>query len=177
MVASWISSKARKGASSGISGRGLHALTPISAGEVVAVKGGHIVATDELEQLPEPLPNSDIQITDDLHLVALTEDEYEPVMLFINHSCDPNVGFAGNTVLITMRAVAAGQELTTDYALFDDHDGQMACACGADRCRNVIGGRDWQMAELQQRYHGYFSWYLQRRIERMTAGESERPAR
>ena len=176
MVSSWISPKARKGASSGISGRGLHALTPINAGEVVAVKGGHIVTTDELEQLPEPLPNSEIQITDDLHLVARTGDEYEPVMFFLNHSCDPNVGFAGNTVLITMRDVAAGEELTTDYALFDDYDGQMACACGADRCRGVIGGRDWQLPELQQRYCGYFSWYLQRRIERRAPGASERRA-
>ena len=31
-----------------------------------------------LHALPDPLPNSDIQITDDLHLVALTVAEYEP---------------------------------------------------------------------------------------------------
>jgi uncharacterized protein len=177
VISSWISPRARKGASSGIAGRGLHAVEPIGAGEVVAVKGGHIVTTAELERLPDPLPNSDIQISDDLHLVALTEDEYEPVMLFINHSCDPNVGFAGNTVLITMRGVAAGEELTTDYAFFDDYDGQMTCSCGADRCRSVIDGRDWQLPELQQRYRGYFSWYLQRRIERMAPGSNERPVR
>jgi uncharacterized protein len=40
------------------------------------------------------LPNSEIQIADGLHLVALSPDEYEPVMLFMNHSCEPNVGFA-----------------------------------------------------------------------------------
>lgn len=144
---------------------------------MVAVKGGHIVTMDELEQLPEPLPNSDVQITDDLHLVALTEDEYEPVMLFINHSCDPNVGFGGNTVLIAMRDVAAGEELTTDYALFDDYDGQMACACGGDRCRGLIGGRDWQPPELQQRYRGYFSCYLQQRIGQTERDRRERPVR
>jgi uncharacterized protein len=171
MVSSWISPTARKGAGSSISGRGLRAIAPIGAGEVVAVKGGHIVTLDTLMQLPAPLPNSDIQITDDLHLVALGQDEYEPVMLFLNHSCEPNVGFAGNTVLITMRDVAAEEELTTDYALFDDYDGQMTCSCGTDRCRGVIGGRDWQLPELQQRYRGYFSWYLQRRIDRMASGE------
>src|SRR3712207_8349487 len=37
------------------------------------------------------LQNSAVQITDDLHLVALTDDEYEGVMLFVNHSCEPNV--------------------------------------------------------------------------------------
>lgn len=174
MVSSWISPKAGKGTASGIAGRGLHALEPIAAGEVVAVKGGHIVTTAELERLPEPLPNSDIQITDDLHLVALSADEYEPVMLFLNHSCEPNVGFAGNTVLIAMRDVAADEELTTDYALFDDYDGEMTCSCGSARCRGIIGGRDWQQPELQRRYRGYFSWYLQHRIDRGTADIGDR---
>lgn len=157
--------KARKGEASGIAGRGLHAVELIREGEVVAVKGGHIVTTRQLRELPDPLPNSDIQITDDLHLVALTDAEYEPVMLFLNHSCEPNVGFAGNTVLVAMQDVTRGEELTTDYALFDDYDGQMACSCGAANCRRIVDGRDWQRPELQRKYRGYFSWYLQRKID------------
>lgn len=165
MVPTWITPKARKGAVSDIAGRGLLAMRPISAGEVVAVKGGHIVTGAQLAALPELLQNSDVQITDDLHLVALSEDEYEPVMLFLNHSCEPNVGFAGNVVLVAMRDVTPGQELTTDYAMFDDYDGSMTCSCGTARCRGVIDGRDWRRPELQERYRGYFSWYLQRKIE------------
>ncbi len=165
VVSSWISPKARKGGTSGIAGRGLHATESIGVGEVVAVKGGHVVTTQALHDLPDPLPNSDIQITDELHLVALTEAEYEPVMLFINHSCEPNVGFGGNTVLVAMRDVAAGEELTIDYAMFDDYDGHMTCDCRAVGCRRIIDGRDWQRTELQQRYRGYFSWYLQRKID------------
>jgi uncharacterized protein len=165
MVSSWISPKARKGVSSDIAGRGLFAIEPISAGEIVAVEGGHIVTTRQLEELPVPLPNSEIQIADDLYLVALSPDEYEPVMLFMNHSCDPNVGFAGNVVLVAMRDVAAGEELTTDYALFDDDDTQMTCRCNSPRCRKVIDGRDWRRPDLQQKYHGYFSSYLQRKID------------
>src|SRR3712207_7030431 len=88
------------------------------------------------------LQNSAIQITDDLHLVALTDDEYEAVMLFINHSCEPNVGFAGNVVLIAMRDIDAGEELTTDYALFDDHEGSMPFACDRPTCRRRVDGRD-----------------------------------
>jgi hypothetical protein len=83
---------------SGIEGRGLAALAPIGAGETVAIKGGHIVTAAALQSLPERLQNSEIQIADGIHLVALEEAEYEPVMLFINHSCEPNVGFAGNIV-------------------------------------------------------------------------------
>ena len=125
MVSTWISPKAMKGSPSEIAGRGLVSIEAISKGEVVAVKGGHIVTTEQLRSLPERLQNSDVQITDDLHLVALTDDEYEAGMLYINHSCEPNIGFAGNVVLVAMRDIHAGEELTTDYAMFDDYEGSM----------------------------------------------------
>jgi len=166
LVSSYITPKARKGVASPIEGRGLVAVAPIAAGEVVAIKGGHIVTTSELASLPERLQNSEIQIADGFHLTAVTDAEYEPVMLFINHSCEPNVGFAGNTVLVAMRDVGAGAELTTDYALFDDYDGSMECRCGSPACRGTIGGRDWQQPDLQRRYGGYFSSYLLGRMGR-----------
>jgi len=173
VVSSWISPKARKGIGSEIAGRGLFATERIDAGEIVAVKGGHIVTTRQLNDLPDPLPNSAIQITDGLHLVALSPEEYEPVILFINHSCEPNVGFAGNIVLVAMRDITADEELTTDYALFDDYDGQMACRCNTASCRRVIDGHDWRRRELQRRYHGYFSWYLQRKITETRSGTQQ----
>ena len=42
-VSSYISPKAVKGRPSGIEGRGLVAVAPIAVGEIVAIKGGHIV--------------------------------------------------------------------------------------------------------------------------------------
>jgi hypothetical protein len=86
VIASWISPKAAKGIESDIAGRGLVAVEAIETDEVVAVKGGHIVSTAAFQSLPLELQNSDVQITDDLHLVALTDEEYESVMLFLNHS-------------------------------------------------------------------------------------------
>jgi uncharacterized protein len=164
LVSSYISPKARKGGPSAIEGRGLVAVAPIGKDELVAIKGGHLVDTATLRSLPERLANSDVQIADGFHLVALDEAEYEPVMLFINHSCEPNVGFGGNIVLVAMRDIDAGEELTTDYALFDDYDGEMECRCGTASCRGTIGGRDWRRPELQRRYGSYFSWYLLRRM-------------
>jgi hypothetical protein len=164
MVSTWISPKAVKGTPSQICGRGLVAVQPIGRGEVVAVKGGHIATTEQVLSLPERLQNSGVQITDGLHLVALVEEEYEAVMLFINHSCEPNVGFAGNVVLVAMRDIEPAEELTTDYALFDDYEGSMDCACGHETCRRRIDGHDWMRPDLQARYLGYFSWYLQRRM-------------
>jgi hypothetical protein len=122
------------------------------------------VDTAALHSLPERLRNSEIQIADGFHLVAKQDCEYEPVMLFINHSCAPNVGFSGNVVLVAMRDVRQGEELTTDYALFDDSDEHMPCLCGAPNCRGLITGRDWQRPELQRKYGSYFSTYLRDRF-------------
>ena len=163
-VSSYISPKAVKGRPSGIAGRGLLAVEPIVRDEVVAIKGGHIVDTAALHRLPERLQNSDVQIADGFHLVALEEAEYEPVMLFINHSCKPNVGFAGYVVLVAMRDIAPGEELTTDYAMFDDNGETMECGCGTASCRGVIDGQDWRRPDLQHRYGSYFSAYLLRRF-------------
>src|ERR1700749_1118565 len=165
LVSSYITPKARKGGASAIEGRGLVAVEPIAVGELVAIKGGHIVTTAALQSLPERLQNSEIQIADGFHLVALEEAEYEPVMLFINHSCEPNVGFAGNVVLVAMSDIDQGEELTAADALFDAQAGQMTWNCATASCRGVVGGHDWRLPELQDRYRGYFSWYLQRKID------------
>jgi len=163
-IASYLSPKAEKGRPSAIEGRGLVATAPIAAGELVAVKGGHLVGTATLHTLDERLQNTEIQIAEGLHLVAMSDEEYEPVMLFVNHSCEPNVGIAGNIVLVAMRDIAAGEELTIDYAMFDTLDDGMACRCRSAACRGTIRGSDWQRPELQARYAGYFSWHVERRI-------------
>jgi uncharacterized protein len=166
VVSSYITPKARKGTPSAIEGRGLVAVDAIAAGELVAIKGGHIMTTAAVRSLPERLQSSEIQIADGFSLVAAEDAEYEPVMLFLNHSCEPNVGFAGNIVLVAMRDISAGEELTTDYALFDDYDGQMECTCGTPSCRSTIDGRDWQRPDLQRKYGSYFSSYLLSRLTR-----------
>jgi len=53
IVSSHISDKAVKGEASQIQGRGLFAIAPIPTGEIVAIKGGHIVDTATLHSLPE----------------------------------------------------------------------------------------------------------------------------
>jgi uncharacterized protein len=170
-VRSWISPKARKGGASAIEGRGLHAIESIGQGEVVAVKGGHIIDGATVASLPEAIRNSAFQFAEDHYLAALTQDEYEGVMMLANHSCEPNLGMGGNIVLVSMRDIAAGAELTIEYALFlcDDSGSVMRCRCGAATCRGMVTGTDWMRPDLQERYRGWFSWWLQRKIDEMPA--------
>jgi SET domain-containing protein len=59
---------------------------------------------------------------------------------FINHSCDPNCytdEAAGRVWVIALRDIAAGEELTYDYNLYDG-EGAAPCHCGAATCRGTL---------------------------------------
>jgi enoyl-CoA hydratase/carnithine racemase len=59
--------------------------------------------------------------------------------VFINHSCDPNVGFRGQVVYVAMRDIAAGEELCHDYSMERSDDYTLDCHCGSPLCRGRIG--------------------------------------
>ena len=160
----YLSPKTAKGTSS-VHGVGLFAREPIRRREVVAVKGGHIMTPAEWTRL-EPLVGeaAAVYIATNLVIAPRTSAEYEGSMMHLNHSCEPNVGVEGQIVFIALRDVAAKEELLVDYAMMDDHDERMTCSCGAAACRGVVTGQDWKLPELQRRYKGYFSSYLERRI-------------
>lgn len=166
---SFISSKAKVKESS-IHGKGLFASEPIKNGEIVCVKGGYVFDREKLRKLPDWYRAAEIQIADDLFIGPLAEDEREGSMIFSNHSCDPNIGVQGQIVFVAMRDIEAGEELTHDWATTDDDDYELECKCGAPNCRKRITGKDWQKSELQQKYEGYISTYLSRRISRSKRG-------
>ena len=61
---------------------------------------------------------------------------------FINHSCDPNCEtdeIDGHIWIISARDIAAGEELTYDYNLYDGEAPEEApCFCGSRHCRGSM---------------------------------------
>lgn len=105
------------------------------------------------------------QITDDLYLAPLTPEEKQASMLYLNHSCEPNSNVQGQIVLVAMRDIAADEEITMDYATYADNDiYNFTCGCQTPSCRHQITGRDWQIPDLQNKYKGYFAWFLEQKI-------------
>ena len=148
-----------------IHGRGLFAIADIAKNEIVVVKGGHIVDGKSLrEKITPVLGPVEIQIDDDLFIAPVTEEERELSMLYSNHSCDANLGVRGEITFAAMRDISAGEELTHDWAMTDNDDYSIECNCGAPNCRQILTGKDWQRPDLQERYAGYFSAYLARKI-------------
>ena len=163
-VSSYISPKARKGKKSGIHGRGLFAIKPIRKGEIVAIKGGHVLSREQFKKKRKIVGDSYIQIDDDFFLAPLTKEEHDTVMMFLNHSCDPNVGVKGQITYVAMRDIKPGEELTLDYAMIDDDDFAMICGCNKPNCRKTVTGRDWKRKELQKKYGEYFATFILNKI-------------
>src|SRR5262245_1713377 len=105
-----------------IHGKGLFAKETIATGEIVAVKGGHILTKQEWMTFERRLGAAEIQISEELFIAPVEQAQREGSMLYTNHSCDPNIAIQGQIVFVAMRDIAPGEELTHDWATTDDLD-------------------------------------------------------
>ncbi len=158
---SWLSPKVRAGPSP-IQGRGLFATARFAVGEVVKVLGGEVMDEEAFRAWAAGRERFDaLAIGEGLNLVLPPGD---PAGLG-NHSCDANTVMADEVTIVARRDIAAGEELTVDYALMTVHeDWEMPCRCGEPVCRGVVRGTDWRLPEVQTRYTGQFSPFINRRI-------------
>ena len=135
----------------------------IRKGELIVVWSGKLVDGDELQSLPADVRRYSLQVEENHYLVSLSDCEPPD---FVNHCCTPNAGLAGQISLVAMRDIQAGEEVTYDYAMSDGSSyDEFPCGCGSRHCRGRVSGDDWLRADLWKRYAGYFSPYLQRRID------------
>lgn len=138
---------------------------------MVIVFGGHVVSLSELAALENRCPDTHriildtgYQIADDLIYSPVDETQLS-IAEYLNHSCEPNCGFASEITLVAMRDIASGEELTMDYAMCISHEMfAMDCGCGRRQCRGALSAEDWRDPELQARYQGYFQPYLEQKI-------------
>lgn len=162
---SWITPKAYKGPSR-IAGTGLIAREPISKNELVVVKAGRIMNKQILDDNEKIVSGAEAQIYDDLFIAPLTKTEFDASMARMNHSCEPNVGFGGNILVVAIRDIKAGEELTLDYAMMRSDEGYtLECNCRSKSCRKRVTGNDWMLPDLQKKYSGYFQWYIEQKIK------------
>ncbi|MEX3527108.1 MAG: SET domain-containing protein-lysine N-methyltransferase [Burkholderia sp.] len=134
---------------SGVHGKGVFAVAPISAGErVVEYKGERISWKEALRRHPHD-PN------EPNHTFYFALDEGGVIdgkvdgnsARWINHSCEPNCEAeetAGRVHIHALRDIAAGEELVYDYGLVIDAKltkelkREYACHCGTASCRGTL---------------------------------------
>ena len=155
--------------------KSVFARVTIKAGERLAIFGGQVT------HVAEEIGDYGIQIDEDFVIDGVSEhsgDFYEDTF-FINHSCEPNAGIKGQIILVAMRGIEIDEEVTFDYAMcLHETKGvrpyRMECQCGRTSCRKVITDNDWKIKELQQKYYGWFSWFLQEKINMLKNNDGSR---
>ena len=173
-------------------GMGLFVYAGIPKGEVVWAEPkntGRISAAVRKREWIEALPPASRKAY--CHFMYKTgEDEYqslaefdeEPVeeypnvrtidvSSYMNHSCSPTCWFVHGGdryegVMVAVRDLVPGDEITYDYCTSEDCDLTPAwdCHCGAGDCRGLVEFKDWQLPELQERYRGHFQPHIAAKI-------------
>jgi hypothetical protein len=123
----------------------------------------------------------DSRVVDEAHPLGASEDprhcdylEAGKVVLMqsperhINHSCDPNTyvkTIDGRRLVLALRGIHAGEEITYDYCINSSGDTVWHCHCAAERCRHVIHSDFFHLSlDLQREYLPLLdSWFRQER--------------
>lgn len=148
-------------------GKGLFAKEKILKDEIVVdfSKGpGKILKDKEFKKFFDSGYDYGIQVEEDAIFAATGDEELEEAD-FINHSCNPTCGIKDSLKIVAMRDIEIGEEITFDYAMSESTPYSIKCECGSKNCRKLITGDDWKITELQKKYKGYFSNYLQKKID------------
>lgn len=124
-----------------IGGRGLFAAATLAAGDIVRVKEGHLLDKAGPASHERTVDEADVQVADGLFLAPVDEPEFEGVMVFMIHSCEPNFGTQGQIIFVALRDFAAGNELTLDYGTIDRDVEPMVCRRGARGIAESSSGR------------------------------------
>jgi uncharacterized protein len=157
---SWLDPRIVVGPSA-IHGLGLQAREPIAAGETAIRWRGEELPISALARL-KVRPRYDCAALSESTIMVFSS--HDPVIRG-NHSCNPNLWMEGSVAESARRDIAAGEELTVDYALHsDDPAWRMECVCESPLWRGIITGSDWKRHDLQQRYAGRFSPHLTVRL-------------
>lgn len=145
-----------------IQGNGMFATQPICEGEVVVVIGGTVMSDAEFRAFIKTVTRFNaIQIAEDVHLIDMPTSPGG-----MNHSCDANLWMHDEVTVVARRDIAAGEELTQDYALYTANPDWVLtpCQCDSPLCRHVVTGNDWKRPDVQERYRSHFSPFLNERI-------------
>ena len=158
----WLTPKAQMRVTPG-KGSGSFVVSKISMGEIVASFGGNVIDQNDLAKYSADRVSRSLQLNRDTYLLSGDTPEAGDM---INHSCEPNCGIAGTSSVQAIRDIEVEEELTFDYAMSDSSEyDEFSCACGSEKCREKITGKDWQNKDLQTKYRNYFSSDIEKLIK------------
>lgn len=123
--------------SSAIHAAGCYTTQPVSKGTLIVEYTGPRIHKDEADLKYVDSPTTYLFGIGDGTVVI----DGHGTAMFINHSCDPNCEteeIEDRVWVQAIRDIAAEEELTYDYNLYDGEDDEAFCNCGARTCRKTM---------------------------------------
>jgi SET domain-containing protein len=127
--------------SSAIHAAGCYTTAPIKKGTRVVEYTGPRITKEEADEKYQDSPTT--------YLFGIGDGSFvidgHGTAMFINHSCDPNCEtdeVSGRIWIMAIRDIAAGEELTYEYNLYDGEGDEATCNCGAAKCRATMFSED-----------------------------------
>jgi SET domain-containing protein len=132
-------------------GKGIFAKGSIKNGEVVLKFTGPIVTEKQAEERDTAkygkVIGNGLQIGHDKYIYL------DDPGRMVNHSCNPNAGIRGDTVLVAIRDIEKDEEIRFDYSTtMDEDDWTMRCKCGEKNCRKEIKDFKYLPKETREKY-------------------------
>jgi hypothetical protein len=140
-------------------GRGLFACQPVARGmplfseddwvDETEARAFSVIAAAQIETLSPALRSAFLRYGYNTALDQVTgtfkpEAVRHPVN-FINHSCEPNLGYDGTDAIVALRGISPGEEIRMDYGTYSfSFDHEFTCTCGAWACRGQVRRDDWK---------------------------------
>lgn len=172
MQISWVNPKLTLKKSK-VEGIATFAKEDIRKNEILIIQGGRILSIEQIdEKKNQKYAYHGFQIKERFYICPIVIDK-KPLndgIFLVNHSCNPNAGMKDAITLISMKKIKKGEEILFDYAMVDYETANeipwvpMKCNCHSKICRKQITGSDWKIKDLQIKYSGYFSPYIQEKI-------------
>ena len=155
-------------------GKGVFSNKNIKKGEKIIVMGGYIFDIKSENNLNSFNCDKPIEISEEFSFSPTIKSDIDLMpQHYINHSCNPNVGFKGQVFIVAKRDIKKGEEITYDYSMVMCSNPKsnsyftFKCLCGSKNCRGTVTEDDWKIPELQKKYAGYFQWYLEEKIKKL----------
>ncbi len=131
---------------SGMEGTGVYSNRHIKEGEVVGVFGGIVIPEEEVETLTKTVPADKLNIDHAMYIYPgfIMLHDYEngcDPLCFVNHACDPSAKVVNGIVLVAMRDIPSGEEISWDYRQTDDVGNwtyEFKCQCGSNNCAGTV---------------------------------------
>lgn len=150
-----------------IHGDGLFAAAELVAGTELFRMGGLLFSLSE-RRAACIMPSTAVPLSEGV-VIAERVDGIKDLSDYVNHSCEPNMGFRDAITLFAIRDIREGEELVIDYTFWEaDTEWRLKqpCNCGTCSCRSIISGIDWQQIRSTDPKFEYLSPFLRRRILR-----------